>query len=223
MVIMAGGFHPMLNKAKVYVMIFTGVLIVYMIFIIYRYNISKTQSEEHFTAQDDGYQARMYVMKVFDLVLNRKPTTEEITKFSAYKNEQDILLNVLKTYSIKSTNTLSEVDSETIEEETLYVSAEEKRVKRPISVPVQEEEQVQEDTINVDDYSLKMKPIPVNSPPTSSQVLDVVQSAYIEASSMYNNKETYANASDTVCISRRILTDLLDDLNGKITMVRNLM
>lgn len=49
------------------------------------------QRTEHFDT-DPEYHARMNVMKVFDLVDQRSPTLNEITKYSAFKNEQDIML-----------------------------------------------------------------------------------------------------------------------------------
>lgn len=214
----------MLSKVKVYVIIFTVVLIAYMIFIMYRYNTSKLRSEEHFTAPDSDYQARMYVMKVFDLVLNRKPTQEEIAKFSSYKNEQDILLHVLKTYSGTPTNAFSES-----EEERLHVTSEEESVTgRQTSQEFDAKVKVKVEVDAEEGSKLKShaKPIPVYSPPSKSEARAFIQSAYVEAADMstelyMNSDETEKN--DTVCISRRVLKDLLDDLATKIALVRNLM
>lgn len=53
--------------------------------------LGQSQKREHFET-DPEYKARMSVMKVFDLVDQRSPTMDEIVKYSAFKNEQDIML-----------------------------------------------------------------------------------------------------------------------------------
>jgi hypothetical protein len=85
---------------------------VYLLWELYeRYIRTK---KEHFTADQPAtstdtvqnpaeYQARMTVMKVFDTVLKRKPTTDEIDKYSKISNEQDILIAILADYNVKST------------------------------------------------------------------------------------------------------------------------
>lgn len=67
----------------------------YIIYVVVTSNITK----EHFTTEEEGgYDARIETIKIFELVLNRKPTTEEIEKYSKFKNEQDILIQVLSDY-----------------------------------------------------------------------------------------------------------------------------
>ena len=83
-------------------------IIVAVAYIIYMWYVSsKNHLREHFS-NDTSYDARLETMKVFELVLNRKPTPDEIDKYSKYKNEQDILVHVLSDF--KSTVTSEQVD-----------------------------------------------------------------------------------------------------------------
>jgi hypothetical protein len=71
------------------------VVIMYLIYIVMKHRSTK----EHFTTEEESsYDARMETMKIFELVLNRKPTTEEIGKYSQFQNEQDILVQVLQDF-----------------------------------------------------------------------------------------------------------------------------
>ena len=81
------------------------VAICYIIYVSYK---SNNHLKEHFS-NDTSYDARLETMKVFELVLNRKPTPDEIDKYSKYKNEQDILVHVLSDF--KSTVTSEQADS----------------------------------------------------------------------------------------------------------------
>lgn len=90
-----------------------------------------TETEEEIVIEDtdsEEYKSRLNVMKVFDTILHRKPTTEELAKYSKISNEQDILVEVLKDYPIPPTPTESE--SETQEE---FVSSETKEETYTIS------------------------------------------------------------------------------------------
>ena len=83
--------------------------------------------KEHFTEEvsvdvkeedtdSDEYKSRLNVMKVFETVLNRKPTSDEIEKYSKILNEQDILVEVLKDYPTSSDVTTPTPEIETEEE-----------------------------------------------------------------------------------------------------------
>jgi hypothetical protein len=76
----------------------------------------KKAGAEHFA--NDEYEARLEVMKIFDSVLHRKPSIQEIEKYSKYTNEQDILINILNDYTTTR-------KPQTIEEEETYVVEEE--------------------------------------------------------------------------------------------------
>jgi hypothetical protein len=70
-------------------------VIVYLVYILAKHRNTK----EHFTTEEESsYDARLETMKIFDLVLNRKPTADEIDKYSQFHNEQDILVQVLQDY-----------------------------------------------------------------------------------------------------------------------------
>lgn len=69
---------------------------------------NKKDSKEHFTEEEGEaveseessteYQSRLNVMKVFDAVLNRKPSIDEISAFSQISNEQDMITEVYEKY-----------------------------------------------------------------------------------------------------------------------------
>lgn len=91
----------LLSSKNITIMLFLFIGICYMVYFIYTNVFSKSDKTEHFMTDD--YQARMEVMKVFDLVLNRSPTPEELKKYQEHKNEQDILVHVLKDFKSKLT------------------------------------------------------------------------------------------------------------------------
>lgn len=93
---------PFLSSTHIYIAIFMVIAIAYAVYFTYTQFIKK-RNTEHFV--DEEYQARIEVMKVFDLVLNRKPTPEEINTYSEFKNEQDILVQVLKDFKTNSPST----------------------------------------------------------------------------------------------------------------------
>lgn len=80
--------------------LFGAIVIAYILFITVKMMNQKGSKFEHF--EDASYNYRMEVMKVFDLYLNRNPTTEEIDKYSALKNEQDILTKILTDFNIST-------------------------------------------------------------------------------------------------------------------------
>lgn len=90
--------------------------------------------EEVVTIEEDTdseeYKSRLNVMKVFDTILRRKPTSEELEKYSKISNEQDILVEVLKYHPVPETVTLTETETEEkfvsaeTNEETFTISSE---------------------------------------------------------------------------------------------------
>lgn len=58
-----------------------------------------TKTEDNNNAQppmDAAYDSRMQTINIFHLVTNRKPSAQEISKYSVLGNEQDILVAILK-------------------------------------------------------------------------------------------------------------------------------
>ena len=107
-----------MGKLFIYSLFFIVILVLYVCIIIFKHkNAKPTHAEhaEHFIDESptqsqsqsptDDYKARLDVMNVFDLNMKRKPTPAEITKYSTFNNEQDILAAVL---SDKHSNTDSE-------------------------------------------------------------------------------------------------------------------
>ena len=70
------------SPLKVYIMLFSLVVIGYVAFIVTRSLKSSSVEVEHFIEENPQYKYRMEVMKVFDLYLNRNPSTDEIEKYS---------------------------------------------------------------------------------------------------------------------------------------------
>lgn len=104
----------LLTKTNVYILIFLIIAFVYLGWVVVQNVRNKT---EHFVSDD--YQSRMYVMKVFDLVLNRNPTPEEIEKYVVLGNEQDILVAVLKDFNKTQKNTIEEEMQRQVVEEDI--------------------------------------------------------------------------------------------------------
>lgn len=96
-----------MGKLVIYSLFFIVILVLYVCIIIFKHkNTKPTHAEhaEHFIddpsqsqsqSSTDDYKARLDVMNVFDLNMKRKPTPAEITKYSTFNNEQDILAAVL--------------------------------------------------------------------------------------------------------------------------------
>jgi len=57
------------------------------------------ESVQSVQSEDIKYKNRLNVMKIFDAVLNRKPTMAEIEDFSETDNEQNMLNNIVNQYS----------------------------------------------------------------------------------------------------------------------------
>ena len=86
------------SKENVILAVFFAIALAYLVWVVYKTYFIR----EHFTNTEDlsDYQARMTVMKVFDTVLHRKPVPEEINKYAAITNEQDMLVAVLADFNV---------------------------------------------------------------------------------------------------------------------------
>jgi hypothetical protein len=106
---------------KVYVMLFMIIFIAYGTFIIVKVFNRKNVDYEHFkvSEEDSTYQYRMEVIKIFDMYLHRNPTPEEIDKYSELKNEQEILLAVLRDFNVDTTSDVDPRHIHIVAEETL--------------------------------------------------------------------------------------------------------
>lgn len=88
----------MTSKLTVVLLMFLLIALIYLFYILYL-TLFKNKHVEHFDSPET-YDADLNVMNVFEKVLNRKATDSEIAKYRKYKNEQDILINVIKDYDI---------------------------------------------------------------------------------------------------------------------------
>lgn len=190
------------SSTNVVIVLFIVVALLYMAVILYK-NMWKKPSTEHFTG--DEYEARLEVMKIFDNVLHRKPSIAEIEKYSKFTNEQDILANVLKDFT---------VNKEPVEES--FVSSE-----------TQEEAVLEEVAINPDKTGFKGKQD--SKPSTAEHDHDDNEKRQIKSISEkllndqlgYEKNEQFENGkSDKVCINKYYIKQLLDDLQTKIDSVR---
>lgn len=86
----------MTSKNNIILAAFLIVAVIYLGYIVYTTYFFK----EHFVDGQhlNDYEARMHVMSVFDTVLKRKPTADEIDKYAVITNEQDMLVAVLADY-----------------------------------------------------------------------------------------------------------------------------
>lgn len=86
----------MTSKNNIILAAFLIVAVLYLGYSVYATYFYK----EHFVDGQhlNDYEARMHVMTVFDTVLKRKPTADEIDKYALITNEQDMLVAVLADY-----------------------------------------------------------------------------------------------------------------------------
>lgn len=106
--------------AKIYIIIFALIIVGYIVYFMTMGSPVKAVNAEHFTTDED-YESRLHVIKVFDGYLHRNPTMDEISKYSMYKNEQDILSNVMKDFKSEgyandtTTDTVDVIEGETVD------------------------------------------------------------------------------------------------------------
>lgn len=95
--------------AKVYLIILAVIIVGFLAYFTTMNAPVFGVTTEHFTSDGD-YESRLHVIKVFDGYLHRNPTMDEIKKYSAFTNEQDILTAVTKDFKQESYQDVSDVD-----------------------------------------------------------------------------------------------------------------
>lgn len=99
-------------KTKAIVVMFMFIVFMYVVYIVNKAFISKKienfeqedidtrkqEESEQGSHKDPEYSSRMYVMKMFEGMFNRKPTADEIEKYSGFGNEKSILTAILEDY-----------------------------------------------------------------------------------------------------------------------------
>lgn len=108
------------SKDNIYIMLFLAIGIAYVIFLVYQnlYANQKEGFEE--PVNDKQYKSNLQVIKVFDVVLNRKPTNEELDKYGKIDNEQDILIAVMNDF--KNKKDVKDIETKPIDKEQLTES-----------------------------------------------------------------------------------------------------
>lgn len=115
--------HPKwLSKQNAILSLFLLLALAYLIWTIVIFVKSiNMRSREHFTEMElpqDGthvsstaYDARLTTINVFQQVIGRKPTADEITQYSMHGNEQDILTAIMNNKASISTSIPSSIPS----------------------------------------------------------------------------------------------------------------
>jgi translation elongation factor EF-Ts len=120
------------TPTKVYVIMFTLVAVCYIGYAVMR---STNTTSEHFVTEE-AYESRMHVISVFDGYLHRNPSPAEIEKYSAFKNEQDILTAVMQdNHMPQIANQPIIVKQEVVEEEAVMVEKEMFEQDENITIP----------------------------------------------------------------------------------------
>lgn len=188
--------------------------VTYLLYLFY-----KKTSTEHFT--EDEYNSRLDVIKVFDLVLNRKPSPEEIEKYSKFNNEQDILVHVLKDFKKESSSKKDkekEKNNEKVEMESKETSEEVTTDDVPltrINRIIQEDSQHEAENIEETQPQLS----------AFNKITDTVASL---TDKIVKTKETWQQSGmevegDRICVNKHYLKQILDDVQSKIDSVRVLL
>lgn len=91
-----------MNKQNAILLVFLLLAAMYLAYLLYNSSISNiSSSREHYVepGYPSDYDARLNVMKVFEAVLKRKPSIEEISKYASISNEQDLLARLMLDFS----------------------------------------------------------------------------------------------------------------------------
>ena len=173
---------------------------------------SKSQQEEflvsnHFTEDDttpvteesDEYASRLNVMKVFDAVLNRKPTVDEIKQYEITNNEQDLVSQVYENYQNEIKEKLTAPPSASA---TTNAALEEK----PTVAAAAEKAALQKDVIgsNIAEVVKDIRPPAV----TSSALEEKVQKIIMESTELTIYTQNLVDLSDKMLKGQKNLAIL---------------
>ena len=182
--------------------------IAYLTYNIYKKNNPKY---EHFTEDDttpvteesDEYASRLNVMKVFDAVLNRKPTVDEIKQYEITNNEQDLISQVYENYQNEIKEKLTAPPSASA---TTNAALEEK----PTVAAAAEKAALQKDVIgsNIAEVVKDIRPPAV----TSSALEEKVQKIIMESTELTIYTQNLVDLSDKMLKGQKNLGKLANDL-----------
>ena len=184
------------SKKTIYFYVFGILTIVVTLVLIWNVYIKKQpqDTKEHFV--EDDYEARLHVMKIFDLILGRKPTSEEIDKYATFHNEQDILLQIIKDYKSNETK-----EENTIQEENTEVTN---------ATETFEETKPSDDlTSSFGDITAMLKEKAKNM---VKQLDQTVKEKYIDDSQQ-----------DKICFKKKDIHDMLINLQAELDKIKTLV
>ena len=142
-----------MSKQNIVLLLFLFIGLLYLLWIVFKMfqkSFCSRPIKEHFTTteeetlHDSTYTNRMNVMKVFDTVLNRKPTSVELEKYSAIHNEQDLLVAILSENKIEEETVVEALT----EESKSYITSEETltKLENIVKKPIENDTKVKQST-----------------------------------------------------------------------------
>ena len=182
--------------------------IAYLTYNIYKKNNPKYEhftedDTTHVTEESDEYASRLNVMKVFDAVLNRKPTVDEIKQYEITNNEQDLVSQVYENYQNEIKEKLTAPPSASA---TTNAALEEK----PTVAAAAEKAALQKDVIgsNIAEVVKDIRPPAV----TSSALEEKVQKIIMESTELTIYTQNLVDLSDKMLKGQKNLGKLANDL-----------
>ena len=183
------------SKGNIYIMLFIAIGVAYVVFLVYQ-NLYANQ-KEHFEepVNDKQYKANLQVIKVFDVVLGRKPTNDELEKYGTIDNEQDILLAVMNDFKDKDkTKDTNLVDKAKSVGAAVVAATKEKMTEEP----------------EPSEAGAEVEPEPVKS--KSSGISNAVKEAY----------DNVVN-DDRVCMNKRDVMDMLTNISEQVKAFKSMV
>lgn len=187
-----------ISKTNIYLILFIAIGLAYVIFLVYQ-NVYRHDGKEHFEepVNDTQYKANMHVIKVFDVVLSRKPTSDELKKYGKIENEQDILIAVM--------NDFKNMGKEEQKNEKFEGDSGEGE-KKPDTTSGSEQNTHTEPSVTP---STPSEPVVVTSTDKDEEKADTLSSFF---------KETYDNTVNDarVCLNKKDVLSMLNNLNQQV-------
>jgi hypothetical protein len=176
------------------------------------YNMySKKSDYEHFTEgetptseEEDNYASRLNVMKVFDAVLNRKPTVDEIDQYAITNNEQDLITKVYENYQNEIKEKLTQEPEQPVED-----------AAAPTQALAAAKAALQKDTIgkNIAEVIKDIKPDGI----TSTDLEEKVKQIVMESTELTIYSQTLVDLSDKLLKGQKSLSKMAGELISEMS------